>query len=88
MRKLFFIIFTLTFSTIFCDLPRIWKFAYEGDYVNTHREMLIRESRGVEDVLLKNFSLAYLFYRRGEMNKLKEILSHIDHIISEEFICE
>jgi hypothetical protein len=71
-------------SVIAVDSKRdelMWKSAYDGNFSLTYRLALTRCSETLNDALIDQFAIAYLYYRLGNEKEMKAIFKGVDSFI-------
>jgi len=83
-----FCLLSYTFSLIAEVLPNddvMWESAYNGDFSLVHKLVLDRECLDINDDMLSQFAMAYLYYRLGQKEDVELIFKGIDSYLQHVF---
>jgi hypothetical protein len=88
---LFIAVFPLSNSLFSKDMERdktMWTSAYHGDFSLVHKMALAREVEDVNDAIINQFVMAYVYYKREEYHQVDRIFKEMDNYIEHFFIPE
>lgn len=59
----------------------MWAEAYQGNYSLVHKMALTRQVEGINDEIINQFVMAYLYYRMGHLEQIDPIFKAIDRYL-------
>ena len=59
----------------------IWKNAYRGNFSIVHKLVASRDTESINDELMNQFMMAYVYYRMGQNEEIERIFKGIDSYI-------
>lgn len=64
----------------------LWKEAYTGHFSLVHKMTLVRPEKTLEDSIMKNFIMAYVYYRLGDEKNALKMFESIDTFLEHTLI--
>jgi hypothetical protein len=64
----------------------MWRMAHNGEFAIVHKLAIMREVEDVNDKLLSQFVMAYLYYKMERFDEIEVIFNGIDHYIQHALI--
>ncbi len=64
----------------------MWEQAYKGNFSIVHKLMLTRQSYDINDEIMNQFVMAYVYYRMEQFRNVEAIFEGIDSYLEHKFI--